>query len=322
MRLAIVGDEIEKEGGTSQIIKHIIRTLDNGQLKFEYVNSEIYFPKYIPRKWKVLFRFLYLRRISKADFSKFDIVITLQPDSHCVRHRNHVVYFQHHFKQYYDLFWQSLSQKRSLKKKIVFVMLAAIVRLADKIYLTPNLRKSNILVNSKTVGERLKRYNRMSNFSIINPGCNMPEIILSHNQKATLRRDLNKSDGSQLILAFSRLDTIQKGIGIILKTASILPSSQFVIAGPHDATLKTIDMKQIPDNVQFMAKEFSEHEKAELFSRCDVFLAPYMNEDFGITPIEANAYGKAVVYCDDSGEIVRTQKHKDTGFMCRGFRNH
>ena len=145
----------------------------------------------------------------------------------------------------------------------------------------------------------------------------MPEIILSHNQKATLRRDLNKSDGSQLILAFSRLDTIQKGIGIILKTASILPSSQFVIAGPHDATLKTIDMKQIPDNVQFMAKEFSEHEKAELFSRCDVFLAPYMNEDFGITPIEANAYGKAVVYCDDSGEIVRTQKHKDTGFMCR-----
>lgn len=316
MRLAIVGDEIEKEGGTSQIIKHIIRTLDNGQLKFEYVNSEIYFPKYIPRKWKVLFRFLYLRRISKADFSKFDIVITLQPDSHCVRHRNHVVYFQHHFKQYYDLFWQSLSQK-SLKKKIVFVILATIVRLADKIYLTPNLKRSNILVNSKTVGERLKRYNRISNFRIINPGCNIPEIIQSHNQKTILRHGLNKGESSQLILAFSRLDTIQKGIGLILKTAAILPSYQFIIAGPHDATLKTIDTKQIPENVQIAAREFSDHEKAELFSRCDVFLAPYMNEDFGITPIEANAYGKAVVYCDDSGEIVRTQKHKDTGFMCR-----
>ena len=53
MRLAIIGDETEKEGGTRQIIKHIIRTLDDGELKFEYFNSEIFFPKYIPRKWKV-----------------------------------------------------------------------------------------------------------------------------------------------------------------------------------------------------------------------------------------------------------------------------
>jgi glycosyltransferase involved in cell wall biosynthesis len=317
MRVAIVGDDVEKEGGTSQIIKHIIRALDDGQLAFEYVNSEIYFPKYIPSKWKVLYRFLYLRRISKADFSKFDMVITLQPDSHCIRHRNHIVYFQHHIKQYYDLFWQSLNQKKTLKRKIVFVMLAAIVRLADKIYLTPNLKRSNIIVNSKTVGERLKRYNRISHFRIINPGCDIPQIIQSHNQKTVLNHDSNRRDGSQLLLAFSRLDTIQKGVGIILETASILPSCQFIIAGPYEATTKIIDTDCIADNVQIMAKEFSEQEKAELFSRCDAFLAPYMNEDFGITPIEANSYGKAVVYCDDSGEIVRTQRHKGTGFMCR-----
>ena len=40
-----------------------------------------------------------------------------------------------------------------------------------------------------------------------------------------------------------------------------------------------------------------------LFRKCDVFIAPYLDEDFGITPIEANAYGKPVIYCDDSGEI-------------------
>ena len=54
-----------------------------------------------------------------------------------------------------------------------------------------------------------------------------------------------------------------------------------------------------------------------LFRKCDVFIAPYLEEDFGITPIEANAYGKPVVYCDDSGEIVYTQKHKITGYMSR-----
>ena len=65
-----------------------------------------------------------------------------------------------------------------------------------------------------------------------------------------------------------------------------------------------------------MIGEFSEEQKAELFRACDVFLAPYLEEDFGITPLEANGYGKPVIYCDDSGEIVRTQKHKHTGFMC------
>ena len=121
----------------------------------------------------------------------------------------------------------------------------------------------------------------------------------------------------KLLLAFSRLNIIQKGDWHNNGNSIVLPSYQFIIAGPHDATPKPSSMKRIPDNVQIMAKEFSEHEKAELFSRCDVFLAPYMNEDFGITPIEANSYGKAVVYCNDSGEIVQTQKHKHTGFMCR-----
>ena len=134
-------------------------------------------------------------------------------------------------------------------------MLAAIVRVADKIYLTPNLKRSNIIVNSKTVGERLKKYNGISNFRIINPGCNLP----SHNQKTILSHDLKKRDGSQLLLAFSRLNIIQKGIGTIIETASILPSYQFIIAGPDDATLKTFGMKRIPSNVHFMAKEFSEY---------------------------------------------------------------
>jgi len=319
MRIGIIADDIEKEGGTNQIIKHMIKALDNDQeLWIEYVNSEKYFPRYIPSKWKVLFRILYLYKISRADYSRFDIVITLQPDSHCIRHPNHIVYFQHHFKQYYDLFWHSLGQKKTLRKKIVFLMLTAIVKLTDRIYLTPNLKRSNIIVNSKTVGERLKKCNRISNFSIMNPGCDMPEIVQPHSQNKNLNHDLYKTNGNQsFLLAFSRLDIIQKGINMILETASRVPSYEFIIAGPHDATVKAIDMSRLPKNVHLIVKEFSEQEKAELFNLCDVFLAPYVNEDFGITPIEANAYGKAVIYCDDSGEVAWTQKHKLTGFMCR-----
>lgn len=327
MRIAIIADDIVKEGGTKEVIKHMRRALDDNdnQLSIEYVNSEKYFPRYLPTKWKDLFRIFYLGKISNADdFSQFDVIITLQPDSHCLSHRNHIVYFQHHIKQYYDLFWQSFRQKKRLKKKMVFLLLTAVARLADRIYLTPNLRRAYVIVNSHTVGKRLKKYNRISNFSVINPGCNNTIVApappprdqittLSNNNNDTLQ----KKNESHLLLAFSRLNVMQKGIDIILKTASIMPHRIFIIAGPYDTTVESIDKGNLLPNVQLIVREFSDEAKAELFNKCDVFLAPYIKEDFGITPLEANAYGKPVVYCDDSGEITYTQKHKETGFMCR-----
>ena len=118
-----------------------------------------------------------------------------------------------------------------------------------------------------------------------------------------------------VILSFSRLNVPQKGIDVILKTALLMPFYHFIIAGPYDITIETIDRKSIPKNIHLIIKDFSEEEKANLFKRCDVFIAPYVNEDFGITPIEANSFGKPVIYCYDSGEIVYTQKHKTTGYM-------
>jgi glycosyltransferase involved in cell wall biosynthesis len=326
MRIAIIADDIVKEGGNKQVIKHMMRALDDNdhQLYVEYVNIEKYFPRYLPSKWKDLFRIFYLRRISNTDdFSQFDLIITLQPDSHCINHRNHIVYFQHHVKQYYDLFWQSFREKKRLKKKMVFLLLTAIARIADKIYLTPNLKKSYVIVNSQTVGKRLKKYNRISNFSVINPGCCNNTIIApapSQDQIMMLKDNndtLEKKNEPFFLLAFSRLNVMQKGIDIILETASIMPHHIFVIAGPYDNTIESIDKRHVTPNIQLIVREFSDKEKAELFNKCDVFLAPYIKEDFGITPLEANAYGKPVIYCDDSEEITLTQKHKETGFMCR-----
>jgi glycosyltransferase involved in cell wall biosynthesis len=110
---------------------------------------------------------------------------------------------------------------------------------------------------------------------------------------------------------------MQKGIDVILQTAFNLAQYSFVIAGPYDPSIDSIkSWTQITPNVNIMVGNFSEEQKADLYRSCDLFLAPYVEEDFGITPLEANAYGKPVIYCVDSGEIVRTQKHKQTGFMC------
>jgi glycosyltransferase involved in cell wall biosynthesis len=339
---------MQKEGGNNEIIKHIKKALlDHAttlllltsssapspslvqtekdeakslEVDVEYIISAQYLPHYLPQKLKDLFRPVYLRNISRETkrFTTANLIITTQPNSHCIQHKNHIIYFQHHLKQYYDLFWYSFRQKKGIRKKAVFLILAALVRASDRLYLTPNLRKSYVVVNSNTVGERLKKYNKHSSFDIINPGCKMPSETKGKDYYQQPHKIRKTNDLSPpLLLSFSRLSVMEKGIDIIIQTASNFPQYSFVIAGPYDPSIDSIkSSSRITPNVNIMVGEFSEDQKAELYGACDVFLAPYFEEDFGITPLEANAYGKPVIYCKDSGEIVRTQKHKQTGFMC------
>jgi len=339
---------MQKEGGNNEIIKHIKKALlDHAttlllltsssapspslvqtekdeakslEVDVEYIISAQYLPHYLPQKLKDLFRPVYLRNISRETkrFTTANLIITTQPNSHCIQHKNHIIYFQHHLKQYYDLFWYSFRQKKGIRKKAVFLILAALVRASDRLYLTPNLRKSYVVVNSNTVGERLKKYNKHSSFDIINPGCKMPSETKGKDYYQQPHKIRKTNDlRPPLLLSFSRLSVMEKGIDIIIQTASNFPQYSFVIAGPYDPSIDSIkSSSRITPNVNIMVGEISEDQKAELYGACDVFLAPYFEEDFGITPLEANAYGKPVIYCKDSGEIVRTQKHKQTGFMC------
>ena len=338
---------MQKEGGNNEIIKHIKKALldhattlllltsssapspslvqtenDDArslQVDVEYIISAQYLPHYLSQKLKDLFRPVYLRNISRETkrFNTADLIITTQPNSHCIQHKNHIIYFQHHLKQYYDLFWYSFRQKKGIRKKAVFLILAALVRTSDRLYLTPNLHKSYVIVNSHTVGERLKKYNKYSSFHIINPGCKMPPETKGKDYYQQPHTIGKINDLRPLILSFSRLNVMQKGIDIIIQTAFNLPQYSFIIAGPYDPSIDSIrSSSRIAPNVNIIVGEFSEEQKAELYRGCDVFLAPYFEEDFGITPLEANAYGKPVIYCKDSGEIVQTQKHKQTGFIC------
>jgi len=346
LRIVIVADDKQKEGGNNEIIKHLRKTLSDHAMMLlsltsspssaisrkrnegeslrvdvEYINSEEYLSHHLPQNLKELFRPFYLRNISRdrTTFMTADLIITTQPNSHCIKHKNHIIYFQHHLKQYYDLFWQSFREKKGIRRKAVFLILAALARTSDRLYLTTNLPNSHVVVNSETVGERLKKYNKYSNFDIIHPGCNIPsETKGKDHYRQQLNAIRNTNDFRPLLLSFSRLNVMQKGIDIIVETAFNLPQYHFVIAGPYDPSIESIkSSKRIAPNLNIMVENFSEEQKAELYSLCNLFLAPYLEEDFGITPLEANAYGKPVIYCTDSGEIVRTQKHKQTGFMCR-----
>ncbi|MGI9011698.1 MAG: hypothetical protein ACR2F1_11005, partial [Nitrososphaeraceae archaeon] len=83
VKIIILADSKEEQGGTNKVIKHMIKALDNtnNEIIVDYINKEKYMPKYLPKKWIALYRIFYLRNISNDDyFKQFDIAITLQPD--------------------------------------------------------------------------------------------------------------------------------------------------------------------------------------------------------------------------------------------------
>lgn len=55
----------------------------------------------------------------------------------------------------------------------------------------------------------------------------------------------------------------------------------------------------------------------ELYANCYAVLFPAFNEDWGIVPLEANAFGKAVIACDAGGPR-ESQQHLRTGYLVDG----
>ena len=55
MKIIIVADSEQKQGGTNEVIKHIIKAIDrnNYQLVINYINREHYFPKYLPKRLRI-----------------------------------------------------------------------------------------------------------------------------------------------------------------------------------------------------------------------------------------------------------------------------
>ncbi len=82
-----------------------------------------------------------------------------------------------------------------------------------------------------------------------------------------------------------------------------LPEERLVVVGgpqmgvDMDAAIRAL---RPPDNVEFLS-EIEEARLLDLYGKCRGLVATSMDEDFGLTPVEAMASGKAVVAVDEGG---------------------
>ncbi|HYT00662.1 MAG TPA: glycosyltransferase [Thermoplasmata archaeon] len=108
----------------------------------------------------------------------------------------------------------------------------------------------------------------------------------------------------------------EKRIELQLEIFRRLPEQKLVLVGGYsagDRAERYLAALRPPPNVTLLG-EIPDERLADLYSRCRGFLTTAVDEDFGITPVEAMASGKCVLATDEGG-YRETVLDGETGYL-------
>jgi len=108
----------------------------------------------------------------------------------------------------------------------------------------------------------------------------------------------------------------EKRLGLQVEMFRRLPEEKLVVAGGPQVGVdanRFVRSLRPPGNVRFLG-EVDEVKLVELYATCKGFVATSEDEDFGLTPIEAMASGKAVLAVDEGG-YRESVVHGETGWL-------
>jgi glycosyltransferase involved in cell wall biosynthesis len=116
-------------------------------------------------------------------------------------------------------------------------------------------------------------------------------------------------------LSVSRLYP-EKRIDLLFDVFRRLPSERLILVGGHapgDRAKRYLERLDAPRNVTILGP-VPEERLLDLYARCRGFITAAVDEDFGLTPVEAMASGKCVLATDEGGYRETIQQGR-TGFL-------
>lgn len=233
----------------------------------------------------------------KVDTSGYDTVVTsgawmkgvvTEPG------QTHVAYIHTPIRFVHDLYPQELGRRGEIRKT-VFAWIAKKIRSWE--HVTAQY-PDKLLANSENTKKRIEKYYGRD-AEVIYP----PVDIKDFENKGsdgfffTIGRLWKEKHTEEIAEAFTDLDR------------------KLVIAGtgPRKKRIKKIAKNN--ENVEYRGY-VSREEKLDLYGRCEAFVFNAEDEDFGLTPIEANAAGKPVITTDEGG--ISESQNEDTAVFFDG----
>lgn len=341
MRVAIVKPDYGVAGGFEAVVERVGRGLARaghdvqwrlvpvGEVGRSPFGVEI--PEAVwERAWEA-FRFLgLLERFRALDLAGADLVISTQPPSYAVRHDRVLALFYHHLRIYYDLSGPYVAagfadpELHDLAEK-------AVHRVDD--HFLPGV--AHFLAGSAEVAGRLERFHGYrENVSLFEATSDVAEIGLLEPPPDRFDRPLCVSRHEfpkrteLFVVAMKHLPAVEATIvGTGGRLAFVrdldarlsLPGAPLDSLGEHGLWLNRGDLsvpfgQQRSSNVHF-AERTGQDELADLYRSALCVVAPAYLEDYGLTAVEAMAFGKPVVACTDGGGLAELVDDGVTGFL-------
>ena len=304
MRIAIVHDDLMRKGGAEKVALSFHLAFPKAAFYTLCYQADLTYPEFsnfpiitswfqklvnTERQMKTLFFPLGILSMRSLSFKDFDIVLI--STTFCAKYikvnpKTIVITYCHTpFRlAWYPETYLELNEKSSFKK-IFYKILVPILRKIDKKFA---LRTDYFIANSKEVEKRIQDcYSKEIPISVINPPVSLEKFYIS---------DLPK----EYYLIVSRFQPYKK-IDLAIEVFNQLNDKKLIIVGSgilenelKSKAKKNIEFKGVVDN----------SELANLYANCKALIFP-QEEDFGITPLEANASGRPVI-AYGSGGILET----------------
>ena len=228
------------------------------------------------------------RKFASADFSDdYDFFIfTGNWSHHAARHHHpNLWYCYTPVRAFYDLYGTFLSRQGFMTRQ-AFRAWVAFSRRSDQRSVS---RVDTIVTISENVRQRIRTcYGRDA--EVVYPPVDVSRYCCK--------------EYGDFWLSVNRLYP-EKRIELQVEAFRAMPDERLVIvggyaAGDHAGRYAARLMEDLPENVEVRG-EVSEEELIDLYARCRGHVCTALDEDFGLTPVEAMAAGKPVVAVNEGG---------------------
>ena len=305
MKLAIIHDQLTCRGGGEQVALAFHKAFPNAPIYTLAYDSEATYPEFkdcniktswfqkISNKEKIVKAFFFpLGLIAAHQLDVTDHDIVLISTTNCAKyvkiHENALVicYAHNPFRlAWYPHEYEQYKQATGIKRWIFDIVISVLQNIDKK-----SLQKVDFLAtNSSIVKERLRSIynNYRREIKVISPPVNLANFSTSKHKE-------------DYFLVVSRLESYKR-VDLVIDTFN-QTGLPLVIVGK--GVLRDRLKKQAAKNIIFKS-DLSKERLEEIYNRARALIFPQL-EDYGITPLEANASGIPVIAFGEGG-VLDTQ---------------
>ena len=313
MKVALVHDSLVQYGGAEKVLKVLADMFPKAPIYTSIYNRELFqshfesnrihtsrlqnLPRFLKKSYKLLLPFL-PSSFEEFDFQDFDLVISSSSSFAkgviVPSHTKHITYCHTPTRFLWDSYHQYLRDQRLFfPLSLIAKSLLHKTRIWDR---AASERVDIFIANSKNVQRRIQKYYQKPSHVIY------PPVDVSKYEV--------KNTHANFFLVVSRLEKY-KCIDTVIRAFNQLPQRKLIIIG-EGRDKKRLERIAGP-NIQFLGYKNDDVVK-EYMENARAFIASSVDEDFGMTPIEAFACGKPVLALN-SGGYKESVIHGKTGVL-------